>query len=141
MILSKILGRRRILFGFSIFLIPLSGCATMTRVDHRLELNKVGDEKITDVTLIYGGVRPVERPVLGLAGISRTEPMEVPEFAIVRWTSDGQRHEEKVPVRAKAPMRMEGKIVSFEIHGPKLKVFIDNRLPDFKRERTQIYGQ
>ena len=68
--------------------------------------------------------------------------MEVPEFATVKWTTeDGQKHEEKVPIRAKAPMLMDGKIVSFEIHGPKLKVFIDKRLPDFQRDRTQIYGQ
>ena len=68
--------------------------------------------------------------------------MEVPEIATVQWTTeDGQRHEERVPVRSKAPLFMEGKIVSFEIHGPKLKVFIDKRMPEFQRERTQIYGQ
>jgi hypothetical protein len=122
------------------FVALLTGCATTGRVDHRLEINKEGPEKITDVTLIYGGIRPIQIGVLGLGGRSWTQPMEVPEFATVRWTSDGTRHEETVPVREKAPLPMEGKIVSFEIHGAQLKVFIDRRLRDFKRARTQIYG-
>jgi hypothetical protein len=123
------------------FAVLLSGCATTGSVDHSVEIKKVGAAKITDVTLVYGAIRPIHAASLGIGGGGWTRTMEIPELATVTWTTeDRQKHEEKVPVRAKAPRFMDGKIVSFEIHGSQLKVFIDKRLPDFKRDRTQIYG-
>ncbi len=138
--LESIRGCRQLLRSI-FFVLVLSGCATTMRVDHSLEIRKVGKEKITDVTLIYGEVRPLQTRLLGIGGGGRTGAMMVPESATVKWsTEDGQTHEVVVPIRSKAPLIMEGKTVSFEIHGSNLKVFIDRSLPDFKRERTQIYG-
>jgi hypothetical protein len=137
----ELIHRRRQVLRNIFFVLALSGCATTMRVDHSLEIKKVGKENITDVTLIYGEVRPMHARVLGIGGGGRTAAMMIPESATVKWsTEDGQTHEVVVPIRSKTPLIMEGRIVSFEIHDSNLKVFIDRRLPDFKRERTQIYG-
>ena len=119
----------------------LIACATEMRVDHTVALRTGTPAKITDVTLVYGDMRPIHLPALGMGGGSWTRTMTVPEAATVTWsTEDGRKHEVSAPIRAKLPFSMAGNRVSFEIHGDKLKVFADKRLRDFKSERTQIYG-
>jgi hypothetical protein len=124
--------------------LPVAGCASMNddRPDHTVEASNVGKEKIVDFTYAYGNERPQHLRILGLGGDGRTQRMPVPEAVTLTWTtaSDGKKHEATVQIRSKAPTIMEGKIVSFEIDGSVLRVYIDKRLPDFRRERTQIYG-
>lgn len=112
------------------------------RPDHSVEIKNIGKERIVDVTYAYGDERPRHTSVLGLGGDGRTQHMPVPETVPITWTTatDGRKHEATVPVRAKAPRAMEGKIVSFEIDSSVLRAYIDKRLPNFRRERMQIYG-
>lgn len=69
-------------------------------------------------------------------------PMPLPEVVDVAWTTeeDGMRHEVHVPLKSKVSASdVGGKIVSFEIDGPRLKVFLVKRLPDFQKEKKLIY--
>jgi hypothetical protein len=135
--------RWRQLIWSVLLLLPMVGCAAMNddRPDHTVEVKNAGKEKIIDVTYAYGKERPHQLRELGQTG--RTLSMPVPDTVTLTWTTatDGQKHEATVPVRSKAPRSMEGKIVSFQIDGALLRVYICQRLPDFKRDCTQIYGE
>lgn len=124
-----------------LFAFVFSGCALLPRhPDHTVEVRNVGKERIAEVTYFYGDMRPGYLRVLDASGESRTMPMTVPDLAVITWTTpDGKKHEGRVPVRAKAPALMHGKVVSFEIDGPTLRVFVGRRQQDSARDRMQIY--
>jgi hypothetical protein len=142
-----IIRRRKLLAVLLGALLLPAGCGAMSSdgslVEHEIEL-KSGQPKVrvTDVVLVYGDMRPLQTPSLMQGGSGQLRRMPVPEAATVKWTdAQGQLHEEVVPIRSKAPLRMTGKRVTFEIHNDKLKVFIDTHQPNFQFSRMQIYGE
>ena len=119
------------------------GCASMNdRPTHTIQIQNIGKTEIKDVTYAYGDEAPRVLPSLGRGGDSRTMRMSVPESVSISWITgmDGRAHNATVPLTGKVPKSMDEKIVNFEIDGGHLRVYIEKRLPDFKRDRTQIYG-
>lgn len=137
--------RKLIMVLFAMPLLP-TGCGAMSvdgsLIEHEIDL-KSGQPKVrvTDVVLMYGEMDPIRIRVLAQGGSGQLRRVPVPETATVKWTdAEGRAHEETVPIRSKAPLRMTGKRVTFEIHNDKLKVFIDTHEPNFQVSRVQIYG-
>lgn len=123
--------------------LPVTGCVAVdNRVDHSVQIKRIGVAQVVGVTYNYGilGEQKVGRLSLGGDGV--TEPMPIPEFIDVEWTTeaDSQKHEAHVPLKAKvSEHEVSGKIVRIEIDGAVLKVFLVARLPDFREERKQLY--
>jgi len=121
--------------------LALCGCAGMNTVDHSVEISNTGKSPVVNVTYTYGvlGTRPIAR--LGLGGGGVTAPMEVPETIQVTWTTelDGKRHSVTVPLKSALRQSLEGKIVSIEIDGGTIHVFIEQRNRDFTRSKALFY--
>lgn len=123
----------------------LSGCwIADDKVDHSVEIQNVGKREIIDFEYVYGDLGLRNGKFLGLGGDGVAAPMKIPEFVDVAWTTkdDGKRHEAHIPL--KQLLHRDGlrnKIVSIQLNGDRVSIYIVTRLPDFQKESRKIYEE
>jgi hypothetical protein len=111
------------------------------KIDHFISVaTELGSPRVAGVTVLYGGARPLRQAALSGYGGGQGMPMTVPEVASVTWTdSTGKLQTRQVPIRAKAPLFIQGKEVLFRFRDDKLTVLVGYTLSQ-DWERVVIYS-
>lgn len=126
-------------------LLAAAGCAgTSSTVYHTVAVTQMRSNLASNVRYSYGPIKDetVGQPSPGVQ-ISVTANLPIPEYLDVQWTTtnDGLQHSAQVPIAsAVSAQDVRGNIVLIELDGPSLRVFLVQRLPNYRRRRTQIYG-